>query len=277
MAEILNHRCICGWEQTGLALEEDYVAEIGHGIPPWSAESRVAAIPQRRLAFGYSGVLFNAGSLLDGNDGQKASARLLSGLAQSPEKGLTSLEGAFVAALAREKELMLIRDQAGIKALYWTRHRDRLVFASEIKALFADPSVPRKMRIAALPEYLTFSFVPGENTMFENIYELQPGTTLTYQNGQIAKSRHFCFENTEWDQDAPARMRPMRIRSGGIWKHLCGSAARSASGPRLFFSPGGLTPARCWRWLRGNSPARPSRPSPSISAPGTPMRTNSSP
>jgi asparagine synthase (glutamine-hydrolysing) len=54
------------------------------------------------------------------------------------------------------------------------------------------------MRVAALPEYLTFSFVPGAGTMFEDIYELQPGSILTYAEGRPTVRRHFFFEDREF-------------------------------------------------------------------------------
>ena len=76
-------------------------------------------------------------------------------------------------------------------------HKDRLVFASEIKALFVDPLVERKMRRSALPEYLTFSFVPGPKTMFENIFELQPGSILKFVRDEHSIRRHFVFERLE--------------------------------------------------------------------------------
>ncbi|GBC63045.1 asparagine synthase [Desulfonema ishimotonii] len=200
MAEILSHRCKCGWEKTRTDAGADHVVEIGHGLPPWSPAPRVAKLSERRIAFGYSGVIFNM-ETPPGRD--EDTPRIPDGLVRDPEKGLQALEGAFVAALAQGDVTHLVRDPAGVKALYWTRHRDRLVFASEIKALFADPSVHRTLRPGALPEYLTFSFVPGENTMFRDIYELQPGTVLTCRNGQVTRNRHFRSEATEWIEGNP--------------------------------------------------------------------------
>lgn len=195
MADILSHRCQKGWEDTCLKINHDYVVEIGHGIPPWSTRSHVSTIPEKNVAFGYSGTFFRR----NGNTDKDDASHLVALFGLDSETKLQSFEGAYVAALARGKELILVRDHAGVKVLYWIQHKNRLVFASEIKALFADPQVSREMRIEALPEYLTFSFIPGEGTMFKNIKELQPGTTLKYRDGHVSVHRHFVFENLEWN------------------------------------------------------------------------------
>ncbi|MDM8549987.1 asparagine synthase C-terminal domain-containing protein [Desulfobacterales bacterium HSG2] len=198
MADILTHRCQKGWEKTRLPLKDDYVVEIGHGRGPLSLDSHVASLPERELAFGYSGVFFNAAEVF--HTKAASASDLLRSANGNAEHQLQALEGAFVSAFARGDETLLIRDAAGVKVIYWNLNPERLVFASEIKALFADPAVPRKMRVRALPEYLTFSFIPGEHTMFEDIYELQPGTTLTCHHGDVSLRRHFVFENMEWNE-----------------------------------------------------------------------------
>ncbi|QTA78380.1 Asparagine synthetase [Desulfonema limicola] len=191
MAELMNHRCKNGWEKSAVKTGKDFIIEIGRGISPWSCETHTAEIPEQNLVFGYSGAVFNM---------EKDLQDFMPGFINNPEKKLESFEGAFTAALGMEKEIMLIRDHAGIKVVYWTIHDNRLVFASEIKALFADPKVLKVLRTAALPEYFTFSYIPGQNTMFENIYELQPGTILKYKNKNISIRRYFEFENMEIDE-----------------------------------------------------------------------------
>ena len=75
-------------------------------------------------------------------------------------------------------ELLLCRDRVGVRPLYFTRQHHRLLFASEIKALFADPSVPRAIRPGALTETFTYwsSLSPG--TFFEGIEEVPPGSFM---------------------------------------------------------------------------------------------------
>ncbi len=126
---------------------------------------------------------------------------LLKALNEETERRLQTLEGAFVLVCAKGEDLFLVRDPAGIKVIYWTVHQERFLFASEIKALFADPKVNRRIRTGAIPEYLTFSFVPGARTMFGGIEELQPGSLLKYSRGKVSIHRHFTFEDFEWSEE----------------------------------------------------------------------------
>jgi asparagine synthase (glutamine-hydrolysing) len=88
--------------------------------------------------------------------------------------------GMFAFALwdARSRELWLVRDRIGIKPLYWTRHNGQLRFASEIKALLADPSVPRAVNEDGLFHYLSFLTTPAPDTLFAGVHKLPGGTWL---------------------------------------------------------------------------------------------------
>jgi asparagine synthase (glutamine-hydrolysing) len=91
------------------------------------------------------------------------------------------LDGMFAFAIwdARRRRLLLGRDRLGKKPLYYYCDGDRLVFGSEIKALFADPSVPRELNPRAVPAYLTFGYVPTPETFFRGVFSLPPAHVLT--------------------------------------------------------------------------------------------------
>jgi asparagine synthase (glutamine-hydrolysing) len=201
MARLLSHRCACGWESTSLRSDDGTVAEIGRGKPPWGTGTNVTEGPVGNAILGYSGALFNGEEVAPrANFRGTLPNRLVAAAKTHPENTLKSVEGAFTLALADGKDFYLVRDHGGVKAVYWTVHAERLVFASEIKALFADPLVRKEMRPAALPEYLTFSYIPGTGTMFEGIEELQPGSILRFSGGKSEVRRHFFFEEFECQQ-----------------------------------------------------------------------------
>ena len=215
MATLLAHRCSLGWERVSGKTTTGETVEIGHGIASWNREPQLAQRGQDLL--GYGGVLFDMdGSSIGLDDSRKSAAEHLLDVLNreaTAESLLERLTGAFVLALNQNDSVYLVRDPAGVKVLYWTVHRGRLLFASEIKALFADPTVPRRMRVGALPEYLTFSFVPGARTMFEGIEELQPGSILHFRQGQASVRRHFRFEELEAELPRPSEEYPTRVRA----------------------------------------------------------------
>jgi asparagine synthase (glutamine-hydrolysing) len=95
------------------------------------------------------------------------------------------LRGMFAFALwdGRRRQLLLARDRLGIKPLYFYRDADKLLFASEPKALLTHPGVPREVDAAALEDYLAFGMVPGRRSIFRHIQKLPPAHVLTVRAG----------------------------------------------------------------------------------------------
>jgi len=100
---------------------------------------------------------------------------------------LSKLRGMFAFALwdEREKALLLARDRVGIKPLYYCRQGDCLVFASEIKAIVADSKIKSEVAPGMIERFMTFSYMPGDETLFKNIYKLAPGSYLLAKGGKI--------------------------------------------------------------------------------------------
>jgi asparagine synthase (glutamine-hydrolysing) len=95
---------------------------------------------------------------------------------------LNRLVGMFAFALfdRHRQRLVLARDRAGEKPLFFCHRAGRLAFASEIKALLEDASIPRVMDIDALDHYLAYGYVPGSQTLIRQIRKLPAGHVLTY-------------------------------------------------------------------------------------------------
>lgn len=90
------------------------------------------------------------------------------------------LRGMFAFAIWDERRgsLFLARDRVGIKPLYYYLSEKSLVFASEMKAILADPEVKREVDPAMIDRLLTFNFLPGEETLLRNIHKLAPGSYM---------------------------------------------------------------------------------------------------
>jgi len=89
--------------------------------------------------------------------------------------------GMFAIALYdRSKEkLILIRDRAGVKPLYYYWDQDLLLFASELKALYRHPGFVKKIDVNSLALFLQFSYIPAPHCIFHNTFKLLPGHYLT--------------------------------------------------------------------------------------------------
>ena len=92
------------------------------------------------------------------------------------------LRGMFAFALwdRNRRQLLLARDRLGIKPLYYAVTPERLLFASEIKAILASGYIRPALNERAVPEYLANAFVAGPETFFCGIQKLVPGRTLTW-------------------------------------------------------------------------------------------------
>lgn len=107
---------------------------------------------------------------------------------------LHKFRGMFAIALwdVAKQELWLVRDRMGVKPLYFSIHDGRLTFASEIKALLADPQQQRAVNEEALFHYLSFLTTPAPDTLFAGIKKLPGGTWLRVgRDGEVCEQRYW--------------------------------------------------------------------------------------
>ena len=96
------------------------------------------------------------------------------------------LRGMFAFAIwdDRNQALFIARDRVGIKPLYYSLGTEQLVFASEMKAILQDPSVDREVNLPIIDRFLTYFYIPGDETLLKSIRKLRPGHTLTVRRGK---------------------------------------------------------------------------------------------
>ncbi|PYP00058.1 MAG: asparagine synthase (glutamine-hydrolyzing) [Gemmatimonadetes bacterium] len=121
--------------------------------------------------------------------------------------GLGRLEGMFGLAVwdDRHARLVLARDRAGEKPLFWTQVNGELRFASEIQALLAYPDQARRVNPAAAALYGALGYVPAPHTMLDGISKLAPAHLLVADRKGLTVRRY-------WDPAAVAA-RPSRLDS----------------------------------------------------------------
>lgn len=95
---------------------------------------------------------------------------------------LERLNGMFALAIydARKHTIFLARDRAGEKPLFYRTDGHELRFASELKALLADPSLSHRIEPVALDCYLAMGYVPGELCMLQGVRKLPPAHAMEF-------------------------------------------------------------------------------------------------
>jgi asparagine synthase (glutamine-hydrolysing) len=106
---------------------------------------------------------------------------LLHGYVQWGMDGLLAkLHGMFAFALydGDGQKLHLVRDRFGIKPLYYHQVNERLIFASELKAIMASGLVPKEVDMAAFADYFVYRYVPSPYTIWKTVKKLPPAHRL---------------------------------------------------------------------------------------------------
>jgi asparagine synthase (glutamine-hydrolysing) len=105
------------------------------------------------------------------------------------------LEGAFALAVwdPQLQRLLLAIDRFGFKTLYWSRDGERIIFASQLRAV---AGMKRRAEVDpdAVMQFLVHSVVPAPLTIYKGIERLEPGTLLIYERQQTRKT---CY----WDMN----------------------------------------------------------------------------
>jgi len=123
---------------------------------------------------------------------------------------LKRFNGQFAFAIydRNKRSLFIARDRLGIRPLFYTIQDGRFYFASEIKSIFCDPKVPRKIDFRGLDEIFTWWTTSPPRTAFAGINELEAGTYLKIENGDVNTGRY-------WNLDYPETFD--RFRSVDEW------------------------------------------------------------
>ena len=109
------------------------------------------------------------------------------------ERFLQKLRGMFALAIwdGRDRSLLLARDRAGKKPLVYYRDGEKLLFASEPKAIFEDATVPVAANMLAIHDYLTWGYVPSPQSAFEGFAKVPPAHYAVIRDGKIRIERYW--------------------------------------------------------------------------------------
>lgn len=129
------------------------------------------------------------------------------------KKCLDDLVGFFAFALfdKTERSLFIARDRLGIKPLLYYYDEDKLVFASELKALLSY-NIPSDLDYTSLYQFLQFNYIPAPSTIIKNVHKLEPGHSLFIKDKKVHKECYYTVpfgksaEGKEESYEAQQRM-----------------------------------------------------------------------
>ena len=106
---------------------------------------------------------------------------------------LDRLDGMFAIALwdGARRRLVLARDRAGEKPLFWAVCDGLLLFASELSALIAHQALTPEIDPVSLSAYLANEYVPAPRSMLAGVHKLEPGTALVLEDGVLDVRRYW--------------------------------------------------------------------------------------
>lgn len=157
---------------------------------------------QRGLAITFNGEIYNFKELRKELEQQGFLFRsntdtevIISAYARWGTGCLSHLNGMFAFAIhdMRRNIVFLARDRAGEKPLFYRCANDVLYFGSELKAILADPSLPRQIDEVALDYFLAFGYVPGDRCILKGYNKLAPGHAMVFRlkDGIIKQWRYW--------------------------------------------------------------------------------------
>lgn len=223
MADALAHR---GPDGEGVLVEEEVA--LAHrrlsilDLSPMGAQPMVLGASGPRIS--YNGEIYNFLALRRELEAQGRQFRsrsdtevILHTYDNWGLDGLKRLEGIFAFALwdPRRRRLVLMRDRMGVKPLFYARSEDRLLFGSEIKALFAAGGIDTDIDEQAFAEYLWYGNSYEDRTIYRKVRAVLPGHWLIIEGGEVRDEPWWRVE--DWLSRGPAANEPqectMQVRA----------------------------------------------------------------
>jgi len=222
MLDVLSHR---GPDGRGVRSFDEGRVRLGHRrlaiIDLSAAGAQPMSNADGNLWLTYNGELYNFRALRGELAGlghvfrsQSDSEVVVHAYEQWGERCVERFRGIFAFGIwnQRERSLFLARDHFGVKPLYYARHAGRFYFASQPKAILADPAFRAEIDPQGLRDFFAYGFVPHDRSAFKGVRKLPAAHTATLREGSLALRRYWrlAYEPQIADPDEAAA----QLRSG---------------------------------------------------------------
>ncbi|WP_326610625.1 asparagine synthase C-terminal domain-containing protein [Streptomyces scopuliridis] len=127
--------------------------------------------------------------------------------------GIRAAEGMFALAVHDAGELVLIRDHMGARTLFYARADDCWAASTSLRALRRWPALGTGLELAAVRSFLTFAYLPGEETLLRGVREVLPGRCLRLAaDGAVTEEHYWEPQELIEDDGAPPESYALRLR-----------------------------------------------------------------
>ena len=205
MAKALDYR---GPDMDGYWSSPDERCHLGHKrlavIDLTEAGRQPMLDDTGRYAIVFNGEIYNFQELRDRLAGAGIAFRtksdtevLLKGYIAHGNAWFAQLDGQFALAIydTHARTMVLARDRAGEKPLYYRATEGLFLFGSELHALTRMPDLQWEMSPTAVALYMLYRYVPAPHSIVEGVRKLKPGCLLTIDaDGKLAEQRYYAFE-----------------------------------------------------------------------------------
>ena len=191
--------------RAGLGHRRLSIIDLSGGKQPIYNEDRSAAIVFNGEVYNYrtlASALIAAGHTFKTRSDTET---ILHAYEEYGDACVDELRGMFGFAIwdRAKRRLLLGRDRLGVKPIYYYRNGRFLAFASEIKSLLEMEAIPREVNAEALDLYLSLRYVPGPQTMFKDIFRLQPGHILVADDSGVRITKYWDIEYPDPEPRSP--------------------------------------------------------------------------
>ncbi|UOR13157.1 asparagine synthase (glutamine-hydrolyzing) [Halobacillus amylolyticus] len=207
MAQTLSHRGpddYQNWVQGPAAFGHKRLVVVD---PAGGRQPMVRAANNEEYVLCYNGELYNTDEMRDALKSKGWTFRshsdtevVLVSYMEWGAKCVEHLNGIFAFSVweSRRSRLFIARDRLGVKPLFFSEQKDGLMFASEIKAVLAHPSIKASISEEGIHEILALgpSRTPGHG-IFDHIQELRPGHYAVWEQGKLKVDRYWNVKSEE--------------------------------------------------------------------------------
>jgi len=127
------------------------------------------------------------------NDLEELGLRIVEAYDAEGPSAFQQLSGSFLLVTydVKRKRLLLVSDRLASRPLFYARDRDLFLFATDIRSILSNVCLSRRLDLRSVVEFLRFTMIFGDRTLYKDIFLLPPGSVLTVDQQGVSIDRYW--------------------------------------------------------------------------------------